>query len=146
KVDSLLQQSAAMEGDIERATSSIVAPSWPGDRPTLPVRSPDDSQWQALIDASYPESKLSMLHKVSIREDIMLVLSHKGLEAKGYQSTSLVVDEFEWGGSEWKSQARVGYHPGDNLPVSADKGLLTGWSGISLDSRDSGQFVTMFYG
>jgi hypothetical protein len=141
-----LQESSAAESERQRAASGIVGPLWPGDRPALPVRSPDDSQWQALVDASYPESKLSMLHKVSIREDIMLVLSHKVLEAKGYQSVSLVVDEFVWNGSEWKGQARVGYRPGDNLLESGDKGLLTGWSGIWLDSRDSGQFVTMFYG
>jgi hypothetical protein len=143
---SLLEQSAAADGNRQRAASSVVAPFWPGDRPSLPVQSPDDSQWQALIDASYPESKVSMLHKKALQDDVMLVLSRKVLSAEGYLSASLVVDEFVWSGSEWKSQARVGYHPGDNLLEYSGKGLLTGWSGISLDSQDSGQFVTMFYG
>jgi hypothetical protein len=143
---SLVEHSAAAVGDRQQAASSVVAPFWPGDRPSLPVQSPDDSQWQALIDASYPESKVSMLHKKVLRDDVMLVLSRKVLSAEGYLSASLVVDEFSWSGSEWKSQARVGYHPGDNLLGYSGKGLLTGWSGISLDSQDSAQFVTMFYG
>lgn len=126
--------------------SDVMPPSIPGDRPTLPVQSPNDSQWQALVDASYPESKVSMLHKKVLRDDVMLVFSRKVLSAEGYLSASLVVDEFEWSSSGWKSQARVGYHPGDNLLEYSGKGLLTGWSGISLDPEDSGQFVTMFYG
>lgn len=134
----------SMQGQQE--TSSVVPPVMPGDRPALPVRMPSDSQWQELIERSYPEKQTLMLHKEAIREDVMLVFSRSFLVADGYRSASLVVDEFVWSRNGWKPQARVGYHPGDNLLESADQGLLTGWSGISLDPHDSGQFVTMFYG
>jgi len=140
------RESAAANGGRLHAVSGVVPPVWAGDRPALPVRVPQDSQWQALIDESYPDMQTSMLHKSALREDVMLVLSRRLLEAEGYLSFSLVVDEFVWGKEGWKSQARVGYHPGDNLLEAGDKKLLTGWSGISLDPQDSGQFVTMFYG
>lgn len=126
--------------------TDVVLPTMPGDRPALPTRMPSDSQWQELIDLSYPQQRTTILHKVAIREDVMLLFSRKFLEAEGYRSASLTVNEFVWSTDGWKSQASVGFHPGDNLLEADGKGLLTGWSGISLDPRDSGQFVTMFYG
>jgi len=138
-----LESSAGSE---PREASSVVPPAVPGDRHALPVRMPRDSQWQELIERSYPATQTSMLHKEAIREDVMLIFSRNFLVADGYRSASLFVDEFVWSRDGWKPQARVSYHPGDNLLESADQGLLTGWSGFSLDPHDSEQFVTMFYG
>ncbi len=134
---------AVIEGG---SVSAVVLPVIPGDRPALPVRQPSDSQWQDLIEQTYPQQQTSILRKQVVNEDTMLIFARKILEVDGYRSASLTVYEFVWGTAGWKGRATLGYHPGENLLEASDLGLLTGWGGFSLDPADDAQYVMLFYG
>jgi hypothetical protein len=96
--------------------------------PTLRVEDPTLTEWQTLLDVSYPELQTEILHMESVGDGRQIVLSRNITVIDDVLHGVLAANKFVWKGDGWQRSGLSAYTDQINMKDTEFQVITRGWS------------------